>query len=335
MILKQFEISKINTKQFPIILFYGQNNGAKEEEILNLIGTNKDVKHNIYEEKQVLENYETFYNDIVSDSLFEDKKIFIVKRATDKLVKILNDILEKKLSNFLLILDANILEKKSKLRSLFEKDKRLICIPFYNDNVAQLSQITNNFFKKINFPISQSNINLIVSKSNGDRGILINELTKIEMFIQRNKKLNTSDLLKLINIAENFSISQLVDQCLAKNEKKIISILNENNFSREDCIIIVRTFLNKSKKILKLTDEYEKNKNLDLTISSAKPPIFWKDKEITRQQVSKWKSENIKNLIYKLNEIEFLIKKNYQNSINLITNFILEHCSSKTNNLTL
>ena len=335
MILKQFEISKINTKQFPIILFYGQNNGAKEEEILNLIGTNKDVKHNIYEEKQILENYETFYNDIVSDSLFEDKKIFIVKRATDKLVKILNDILEKKLSNFLLILDANILEKKSKLRSLFEKDKRLICIPFYNDNVAQLSQITNNFFKKINFPISQSNINLIVSKSNGDRGILINELTKIEMFIQRNKKLNTSDLLKLINIAENFSISQLVDQCLAKNEKKIISILNENNFSREDCIIIVRTFLNKSKKILKLTDEYEKNKNLDLTISSAKPPIFWKDKEITRQQVSKWKSENIKNLIYKLNDIEFLIKKNYQNSINLITNFILEHCSSKTNNLTL
>ena len=333
MILKQFEISKINTKQFPIILFYGQNNGAKEEEILNLIGTNKDVKHNIYEEKQILENYETFYNDIVSDSLFEDKKIFIVKRATDKLVKILNDILEKKLSNFLLILDANILEKKSKLRSLFEKDKRLICIPFYNDNVAQLSQITNNFFKKINFPMSQSNINLIVSKSNGDRGILKNELTKIEMFIQKDKKLNTSNLLRLINIVENISISALVDQCLAKNEKKIISILNENNFSNEDCIFIVRAFLNKSKKILKLTNEYEKNKNLDLTISSAKPPIFWKDKEITKQQISKWKTENIKNLIYKLNEIEFLIKKNYQNSVNLTTNFILEQCSSKINNL--
>ena len=333
MILKQYEISKIKTNLFPIILFYGQNNGAKEEEILNLTRSNKDVKHSTYEEKQILDNYETFYNDIASESLFGDKKIFIIKRATDKLVKILEDILEKKFSNFLLILDSTILDKKSKLRNLFEKDKRLICIPFYSDNVTQLTKITNDFFKKINFPISQSNINLIVSKSNGDRGILKNELTKVEMFIQKDKQLNTSKLLKLINIAENLSISDLVDQCLARNNNKIMNILNENNFSSEDCIIIVRTFLNKSKKILKLTNEYEKNKNLDLTISSAKPPIFWKDKEITKQQISKWKTENIKNLIYKLNEIEFLIKKNYQNSINLTTNFILEQCSSKINNL--
>ena len=333
MILKQYEISKIKTNLFPIILFYGQNNGAKEEEILNLTRSNKDVKHSTYEEKQILDNYETFYNDIASESLFGDKKIFIIKRATDKLVKILEDILEKKFSNFLLILDSTILDKKSKLRNLFEKDKRLICIPFYSDNVTQLTKLTNDFFKKINFPISQSNINLIVSKSNGDRGILKNELTKVEMFIQKDKQLNTSNLLKLINIAENLSISDLVDQCLARNDNKIMNILNENNFSSEDCIIIVRTFLNKSKKILKLTNEYEKNKNLDLTISSAKPPIFWKDKEITKQQISKWKTENIKNLIYKLNEIEFLIKKNYQNSVNLTTNFILEQCSSKINNL--
>ena len=333
MILKQYEISKIKTNLFPIILFYGQNNGAKEEEILNFTRSNKDVKHSTYEEKQILDNYETFYNDIASESLFGDKKIFIIKRATDKLVKILEDILEKKFSNFLLILDSTILDKKSKLRNLFEKDKRLICIPFYSDNVTQLTKLTNDFFKKINFPISQSNINLIVSKSNGDRGILKNELTKVEMFIQKDKQLNTSNLLKLINIAENLSISDLVDQCLARNDNKIMNILNENNFSSEDCIIIVRTFLNKSKKILKLTNEYEKNKNLDLTISSAKPPIFWKDKEITKQQISKWKTENIKNLIYKLNEIEFLIKKNYQNSVNLTTNFILEQCSSKINNL--
>jgi len=329
MILKQYEISKINTKQFSIILFYGQNSGAKEEEIENLLKKDNNVKQNIYEEKQILENYETFYNDIVSDSLFDEKKIFIIKRATDKLVKILEDIIEKKLSNLLLILDSSVLEKKSKLRCLFEKDKRLICVPFYNDNVNQLTQITYNFFRKINFPISQSNINLIVSRSNGDRGILKNELTKIEMFIQNDKKLNTGNLLKLINIAENFSISELVDQSLAKNNNKIINILNENNFTSEDCIIIVRTFLNKSKKILKLSNDYEKSKNLDLTISSAKPPIFWKDKEITKQQISKWEPESIKNLIYKLNEVELLIKKNYENSVNLITNFILEQCSSK------
>ncbi len=322
MILKQYEVSKINVKIHPIILFYGQNNGAKEEEILNLT-KKQETKPNIYDEKQVLENSELFYNDVLSESLFDDKKIFIIKRATDKFVKIIEDIIDKNLSNFILILNSDILEKKSKLRNLFEKNKTLVCVPFYPENISQLIQITNNFFKKINFPISQSNINLIVSKSNGDRGVLKSELQKIEMFLHNNKKLTSSNLLKLVNIAENHNISELVDYCLAKNEKKITNILNENNFSQEDCIIIVRTFLNKSKKILKLSSEYEKNKNLELTISSARPPIFWKDKEITKNQILKWKPKNIKNLIYELNDIEFKIKKNLNLSINIITDFIL------------
>ena len=323
MILKQYEVSKINTKQFPLILFYGQNNGAKEEEISNITRLNKDIKPNIYEEKQILENQEIFYNEIFSNSLFDEKKIIIVKRTTDKLIKIIEEILEKELSDFLLILDAGNLEKKSKLRNFFEKNKKLICIPFYPDNISQLTQITNNFFKKRNISIAQSNINLIVNKSNGDRGILKNELQKIEMFLHNNK-LNSTNLLKLINIAENYSISELVDHCLAKNEKKINNILSENNFSNEDCIIIVKTFLNKSKKILKLSSEFEKNKNMDLTISSAKPPIFWKDKEITKKQITKWKPNKIKKLIYELNDIELQIKKNLNISINIITDFILE-----------
>ena len=328
MILKQYEISKINLKEFPVLLFYGQNSGAKEEEMLNLINRDKDIKPDIYEEKQVLENYETFHNHIISDSLFEEKKIIIIKRGTDKLLKIIQDLTEKRLSNLLLIIDSANLEKKSKLRNFFEKNKKLICIPFYLDNTSQLNQIINNYFKQINFPISQSNINLIVNKSNGDRGILKKELQKIEMFISNKKKLTSTNLTELLNIAENYNISELVDECLAKNTKKINIILNENNFNNEDCILIVRTFLNKSKKILKLSSEFKKNKNLDLTISSAKPPIFWKDKEITKQQINKWTPENIRHLIYKLNELELLIKKNINNSISLVTDFILNEAST-------
>ena len=329
MIIKQYEVSKVNTKQFPIILFYGLNNGAKEEEISKLIRLNKNIKPHIYEEKYILENYDIFYNDVISDSLFEEKKIFIIKRGTDKLVKIIEDIIEKNLSKIQIFINSGNLEKKSKLRNLFEKNKKLLSVPFYTENVSQLYQITQNFFKKLNYPISQSNINLIISKSNGDRGILKNELEKIELYIHDKKKLTSSNLLKLINISENYSISELVDNCLAKNKNKINNILNENNFNNEDCIVIIRTFINKSKKILKLSKEFEINKNLDLTISSAKPPIFWKDKEITKQQLSKWKPENIKNLIYELSEIELKIKKNLNNSIYLVTNFILEKSISQ------
>ena len=224
------------------------------------------------------------------------------------------------------------MEKKSKLRSFFEKDKKLICVPFYPDNEQTLSKLAYNFFKSKNVAVSQENINLIINKCNGDREVLLNELNKIEHYVKNGKKINSNEIIKLTNLNENHSVSELIDNCLAKNKKKIIDILNENNFNNEDCIMITRSFLNKSKKILQLSTEFEKNKNIELTISSAKPPIFWKDKEITKRQVRQWKPENIKKLIYKLNEIELLIKKNLNNSINLITDFILEQSTLETNN---
>ena len=333
MIIKSYDLKKLDLNKNNIILFYGQNSGAKEEEISNILKIKNKLTPHHYEEKEVIENSGDFYNEINSNSLFEEEKIFIIKRATDKLEKILQEITEKDLSNTLLIVNAENLEKKSKLRNLFEKSKRLICTPFYLDNNAQLAKIAFDYFNKINYSISQSNINLIVSKTNGDRRVLKTELEKIEFFIKNNnKKLTSEHLLKLVNIVENHSISELVDNCLAKNQNKVINILNENNFNNEDCIIIVRTFLNKSKKILNLCNVHEKSQNIDLTIASAKPPIFWKDKEITKQQILKWKPGNIKKLIYKLSELELLIKKNIINSVNIVTNFIFEQSSSKTNN---
>ena len=223
-------------------------------------------------------------------------------------------------------------KKNLNLRSFFEKDKTLVCVPFYPDDDQTLSKLAYSFLKDKKISISPSNINLIVNKCSGDRETLINELQKIEYFSKNGKKINNEIISKLVNLNENHSISELIDNCLAKNKKKIISILNENNFSNEDCIMIIRSFIIKAKKLLVLSKTFETNKNIDLTISSAKPPIFWKEKEITKQQIYKWKPKNIKQLIYTLSEIELQIKKNINNSINLITDFILSQSSTETNN---
>jgi DNA polymerase-3 subunit delta len=330
MIIKSFEINKINFDQNKLVLFYGKNEGFKNEATNNLIKEKDEVTK--YEEKEVLENINNFIESILSKSLFESEKIIIIKRVTDKILKIIDEIDSKNIEDIKIILNADNLEKKSKLRSLFEKDKKYICVPFYPDTDQTLSKLTFNFLKKKNISISQSNINLIVNKCNGDRETLLNELNKIEYFSKNGKKITAENIAKLTNLIENHGISELIDNCLAKNKKKIVNILNENNFNNDDCILITRTFLNKAKKILKLSSEFQNNKNIDLTISSAKPPIFWKDKEITKQQIYKWTPENIKQLIYKLSEIELLIKKNINNSINLITDFILYQASSNTNN---
>ena len=327
MILKAYETNKININKNNLILFYGENQGIKEEEITKLLKINKDKTLVRYDEKQILENIEVFYNETLSKSLFEVKKIFLINRATDKIVKIIEYLLEKNIEDISMIIESNNLEKKSKLRALFEKNKALVSVAFYSDNMATLSKIASQFLKEKKIAISQSNINLITNKCNGDRGILKIELEKISLFAQGKKTITTENILKLINLIENFSISELVDNCLAKNEKKTINILNENNYNNEDCIIITRTFLSKLKRILNLSKSFEINKNLDQTISNAKPPIFWKDKEIVKQQIYKWTPKKIYELIFSLNEIELQIKKNSNNAVNIISNFILEKVS--------
>ena len=330
MIIKSYEVNKINPEIHNLLLFYGKNEGLKNQITKNIVKNTINI-HN-YDEKEVLDNENVFIDNLLTKSLFDEKKLIIIKRSTDKILKIIESLKSEKLEDITIIINADNLEKKSKLRSFFEKNKETICIAFYPDNDQTLSKLAYNFLKSKKISISQSSINLIINKCNGDREALYNELNKIDLYTQNGKKITTEDIMKITNLIENHSVSELVDNCLAKNNKKIINILNENNFNNEDCMLIARSLLNKSKRILHLVKEFQNNKNIELTISSAKPPIFWKDKEITKQQIKYWRPENIKDLIYKLTDIELLIKKNVNNSINLITDFILEQSSSKSNN---
>ena len=327
MIKKSYEIKNLY-KHYNYYLFYGKNDGAKKEEIEKIILSNKNKSLSKYDEKYILDNSESFLTDIYSGSLFENEKIIIIKRGTDKILKVLEQIIYDDTDGIIILVEASTLEKKSKLRKLFEKEKNCICVPFYPDNQQTLSRVAFALLKEKNISISSSDLNLIINKSNGDRKILFSELEKLEFYLKNGKKLTSEVISKLTNLIENHSISELVDNCLVKNKKKINHILNDNNYSNEDCILITRTFLNKSKKILMLLEEYEINKNIERTLSSANPPIFWKDKEIIKQQLYKQSSSNIKSLIYKVTELELLVKKNINNATNLVTDFILEQASS-------
>ena len=214
MILKSFEINKVNLKLHRFLLFYGKNDGYKNEEINNIKEKFNTIEK--FEEKKVLDDTENFYKQITTGSLFDKDKLIIISQTTDKIVDIITDLFEKNIEDITIILNSEILEKKSKLRNLFEKNKKLIIIPFYSDTDETLFKITQNFFKKKKLLISNENINLIISKCSGNRGYLYNELEKIELFSLTKKNILISEILKLINLTENFDISELIDNCLAK-----------------------------------------------------------------------------------------------------------------------
>ena len=329
MIVKSFEIK--NKKDNKIFLFYGENQGYKNQIINDEFKKKNTESIYCYEENEILNNKESFFTNLLSKSFFENEKLILVNRATDKMRELVEEIIEKDIDGVTLILNSNALEKKSKLRSLFEKSKIAICVPFYEDNIQTLSSITGQFFRDNKILISQQIINLIVGRCRGDRQNLNNELEKIKNYTQNKSKVEIQDILKLTNLAENYNVSELIDSCLSKNKKKTINVLNENNYSPEDCVLIVRTFLMKTKRLVKLCKEQIRVKNLDAVITTFKPPIFWKDKETVKQQIRAWSYNQAEALTYEINEIELLIKKYPHNSINILSNFIIDKTSSISN----
>ena len=328
MILKTQDLDK-NVKS-RIFLLHGINEGFKEEILNNKFKL--AFKENVYTyyEKEIFSDIENFYNQILSKSFFEKSKLIIIKEATDKIKNEIEILKEKKLEDIKIVLVSNILDKKSKLRNLFDKDKDLVSIAFYSDNNQILSTITKSFFFKKKISISQEAVDLIVNRAHGERKSLNNELTKIGSFLLNKKKLSIEEIHVLTNLSENYSINELVDNCLGKNKNKTIYILNENNFSFEDAIIIIRTFLTKTKRLIKLKQNLKVSKSVDQTIMNFKPPIFWKDKEVVKRQIKIWTLDRAYKLIEEINKIELNIKKNSVNSLNILFDFILN--TSKTNN---
>ena len=331
MILKSFELSKIKLNNYNYYLFYGENEGLKYETIKNLFEKHYRGKIQRYEEKEILDNITSFFNGVLTKSFFDNEKLIVINRATEKIRTIIEDLMEKNPENIQIILNSKSLEKKSTLRKLFEKEKSIICVPFYEDNNQTLNSIISLFFRNKKIPISQQLINVLIERSRGDRKNLNNELEKIENFSVNKRNLNIEEITKLTNLADNYSASELVDHSLAKNTRKTVTILSENNYSDEDNIIIIRTLLAKIKRLVKIYELVDEKNNIEQAISKIKPPIFWKDKPLVIQQIKSWEKNYLKNLIYKTNQIELLIKKNSGLAKNILSDFIINN-SRKVNN---
>ena len=334
MIIKTFELQKLKATKAKKFLFYGENDGYKNQ-IINEYFLKKFKKNvNKYDENEVLNNYDSFVSNLLNKSFFEENKLIIISRCSEKIFNLAEEIINKDIQDITLIINSGPLDKKSKIRILFEKNKDTVCIPFYADDTKTLSLLINNFFKNKKIFVSQETINLLVERCRGSRKSLDTELNKIENLSNNKKKITIEEIIKISNLAENYSVSELVNNCLSKNLKKTINILNENNYSSEDCILILRTMLIKAKRLLNLKKEVEKSKKIDQVISSFRPLIFWKEKEIVRKQIVNCSSEEIEKLIYQINEIEIQVKKNSSNSLNIISDFILNK-SIEANNLSL
>ena len=324
MIVKNFELKKYLNDDFNLYLMYGDNTGLIEDTIQKTFKPLYLENIYDYEELEIISNSDKFYSEIFNSSFFNKKKLIIINRVTEKIKVILENLINKKINDVKIILKSSLLDKKSKLRNTFEKNKNLLIIPFYRDTNQSLFNITEKFFKNKKISISSESIFFLLDKIGDNRLILLNELDKIYNYTKNSSTIKLHEIVKLINFNDENKNNEFVDFLLSKNKKKILNIFNEINFTIEDIIQVIRIISYKLKRLKKIAIELNLKKNYDQIISSFRPPIFWKDKENIKNHLKILSLKEINTYIKQLQDIELLIKKNSQLSKEIFGNFILE-----------
>ena len=337
MIIKSFEVEGqiSNLLKNNLFLIYGENNGLKKD-IAEIIKNyfkkeNSNIELLSTYEDDILGNEENFYNSIYSGSLFCNKKIITINGATDKLIKIIDDILEKKPENVLLIIYATILEKKSKLRNLFEKQNSTICIPCYLDKARDLENIAKNELKKSNITLPREALNLLVEKSNQDRDNIKNEIEKIKSYAHTKKELELWEIKSIINFSGEYKSDNLINECLSGNILQFKKILSELYLNTVNQIFLLRILSNKTQRLLKIKELEKDYKSVDELIDKSKPTIFWQEKPIIKKQLSVWNLSDLKKIIYEINNIEILCKKRPRLSRIAAFDFFSKICKKANN----
>jgi DNA polymerase-3 subunit delta len=324
MIYKSYLIEQnINLIDKNLFLFYGENLGFQQDLKKKIRNNNKDKLLLNFSQEEILKNEDQFFNEVINISLFEDKKVYFINQANDKILKIIEDI-ETKISEQSIFLFSDILDKRSKLRNYFEKSKNAGIVPCYADNQISIKKIVMDKLKGFN-GLSPENINMIIENCNLDRIKLNNELSKIITYFD-NKNLETEKLIALLNIDINDDFNLLKDEALNGNKLRTnkligVSVLEEQkNFYY---INLINQRLHKLAEIIVLA----KNNTLEMALDKIKPPIFWKEKANFLYQAKKWNLIKIKKILNKSYDLEIKVKSDPTIKKNvLIKKLIVDIC---------
>jgi len=330
MLIKSYEILKKDLNFLNSFLIYGENTGLKQDIVKSVIELKekKDIKYKQFkfEEEEIIKNQNNFFNLIFSGSLFEKKKAIFINRTTDKLFNLISEISKKNVEDIVIFFKADQLEKKSKIRNLFEKDKNLVCVACYQDNNFDLIKIIKDEIKQTKIKLSNESINLLIERASGDRNNLRNEISKLKSFAFNKQVISYDQVKELTNIAGNYQNDYIVNICLNGDKKKLNKILRENNFSFGDFLILLKIFSKKIHRLLKIKIFNRLEKNLDQIFNQIRPPIFWKEKEDVKKQVRLWNEKKLNLIIKKINGIELNCKKNHELATNITLDFLATVC---------
>ena len=331
MILKSYlvENNTNSLKSYICTLFYGENNGLKIDFKNKIKYENKESEViNLFEE-DLLNNKNILLSEVNNLSLFTSKKIIFLHELSDKVFNTVENILNKRNEDVQVYIFSKILDKKSKLRALFEKKKELAAIPCYQDNERTLHQYISNKLKNLK-GVTPEIINFIMKNSYLDRGIINGEIEKIKTYFTNNH-IERNEIESLLNIKDDESFEKIRDATLLGDKLNVNKLIGEIRFQSEENFYYLNQLYIRFSKLLEIQDFNESVKDYEVTLEQIKPRIFWKDKPALLRQLKIWDIQGIQLAINDISKIEILMKRNSQiNNGTLIKNLLINLCAQAT-----
>lgn len=287
-----------------IALFYGENLG-----LINFFKKKITEKHKKilrFTQEDVLKDHSRIFNEIKNISLFDDKKIIFISNVNDKLLDVIKEVSLDTGDNKIFLF-ANILEKKSKLRSFFEKTTKCDVVACYKDNDISIKKLIHQDLKGY-AGLTPQIVNLLVDNSSLDRIKLLNELDKIKnLFLD--KKIKSDQLVSLLDQKTDDEFNTIKDSALTGNNKLTNNLLSSTVFEIEKMSLYLGVLNQRLNKLMEATLN-AKDGSLVKIIDNMKPPIFWKDKPAFLNQAKLWNKNKINLAFKKTYELELNIKSN-------------------------
>lgn len=329
MIIKSFELeNNINIiTKFHLILIYGENIGLKDSLKKRIIKQNsKSEIVNLYQE-DFIKNKRVLINEIENISLFVEQKLIFINQANERSLDDIKDF-EIKDQNLKIVFLADTLDKRSKLRSYFEKDKEAVIIPCYNDTDITLRKLIQSELKDFK-NLNSNMINMIITYSNLNRTNVISNLLKIKTYFE-NKIISDEKLDSLLNTDKNELFENIIDATLEGNKTKLNNLLGKFLFANEDSHMYLNMINYRLLKLLEIHKTKANNKeSFDVTINKVKPPIFWKDKPTYLKLLKTWDKSKVLGAVSYLSTIDSSIKKNSNlDKLTIVKNSITNICSN-------
>ena len=308
-----------------LVLIYGENLGLINDLKIKILEKNQKSKILKFNQDEILKRENVFFEELNNRSLFEEKKVFFIDNVNDKFLKIVERVLSLENENSI-FLYSDILEKKSKLRNLFEKEKKTDIVPCYKDNEITLKNIISKNLKDYS-GLTTVIINLIIDSCGSSRTKIRNEIIKIKAFFN-GSSLNYESISKLLNIKENEDFNFVRDFAISGNKKKTGEYLDNTILETEKTTYYLS---NINQRLMKLKEVLNNKKNIEQTINEIRPPIFWKDKSTFLLQARVWNIKKLDEALKNIYSTEIRLKSNADINKNIVLkNLIVDICNLAT-----